>query len=70
MQYKTLIEKIVFLKTDQEYKPRIITKYEVSKDAVVFQLVAGTESSWHYEFEFTEDLDSIKNKNAAGFGKR
>lgn len=59
---KIKIEDIVFLKTDLELKPRIITKYEVSKKATVFCLAVGTENSWHQDFEFTKDKSEITSK--------
>lgn len=41
----------VKLKTDTENLPRMITKYEVSKQGTSYCLSAGTNISWHFEFE-------------------
>ncbi len=64
---KSLITKTVYLKTDRDFLPRIVTKYEQSLNSVVFCLAQGDNSSWHQIFEFTEDLDSIKTGKTAGF---
>lgn len=56
MKKKPKIEDIVYLKTDSESKPRIITKYEVSKNSIVYYLMVSDEGSWHFEFEFTKEV--------------
>lgn len=62
---RSFIEKIVFLKTDPEKLPRMITGYKVNKYDVIFELTCGTQTTNHYDFEFTDDLNKIEVK---GFG--
>ena len=50
------IGSIVYLKTDEEQSPRIITSITVySMGDLVYHLGKGTESSQHYEFELSKD---------------
>lgn len=62
---KPKIGDIVYLKTDQEQKPRIIIKYEVSAGGIYYQLGQSTEATWHYQIEFTPD--KIIQSGTAGF---
>lgn len=65
-QYKP--EEIVFLKTDPEKLPRMITAYKVTKNDITYECVCGTNLSWHYDIELSRDReDSTKIK---GFGRR
>lgn len=58
------IEDVVYLKTDINQYPRIITKICLSKSGVTYELSAGTISSWHFGFEFSSDKDMvIKSEN-------
>ena len=61
------IEEIVYLKTDPELLPRIITRYQVSKGSVVYELGCGAGTSWHYEFEFVRIKDELNKQ--IGFNK-
>lgn len=46
---------ILYLKTDVEQLPRIVTGIMLRKDSVCYELSCGTESSDHYSFEFTKE---------------
>lgn len=52
------ITAIVFLKTDKDQLPRIITAIKVCKEGeLLYEVVQGTFQSNHYEFE----LDAERN---------
>lgn len=50
-------EDIVYLKTDPEQLPRIVTRFVVSKHSVIYELNCGTVCSAHYGFE----ISSVRN---------
>jgi len=43
----------VFLKTDREQYPRMITGYKVSPGGITYEVSCGTLTSWHYDFELS-----------------
>lgn len=51
------IGSIVFLKTDQDQKPRIVHELLVSINGVVYKVMQGAFSSWHYDFELSTEKD-------------
>ena len=51
---------IVYLKTDQDQKPRMVISYLVDKsNEVLYKLQQGTYSDYHYEMEITSEKDII-----------
>ena len=55
---------IVYLKTDVDQYPRIITAMQATADGGhLLRVSSDTESSWHYECELSEDID-IKLKTS------
>lgn len=60
---------IVFLKTDPEKLPRIISRFTVSINTISYELMCGSNSSWHYDFEFTDDIETLAPKKQVGLGK-
>lgn len=62
MPSREIIETIVYLKTDPEKLPRMITGFKVNKYDILFELVCGTCTSNHYDYEFTSNLEEIKGK--------
>lgn len=48
-------EDIVYLKTDVEQLPRMVTGIMLRKESVSYELSCGTTTSDHYSFEFTKD---------------
>jgi len=46
---------IVYLKTDEDARPRIVFSYHVTAQEVMYKLCAGTIVSEHYEFEITAE---------------
>lgn len=56
------IEDIVYLKTDSELLPRIVTAYEVSKGCILYKLTQATASSWHYDYEIVKSKDEVNHQ--------
>ena len=52
--------KTVYLKTDIEQKPRIVTGFVV-RDSVLYELSGGTELSAHYDFEIAPTKNVLLN---------
>lgn len=40
----------------------MITGYKVNKYDLIYELTCGTQTTNHYDFEFTSNLDEIKGK--------
>lgn len=59
------IEDIVYLKTDVDQLPRIITSFEVFKGGeILYKLVQRSTQSYHYGFEFSKEVDiALKTSN-------
>lgn len=63
------IGSIVYLRTDPKQLPRIIGRYNVFSagvdsegrhmHTVTFALSCGTEETYHYRFEFTDEPDAL-----------
>lgn len=53
------IKQIVYLKTDTEQKPRIVTGIRVQKDDICYELSSGTDVSVNYDFEISETKDIL-----------
>lgn len=51
---------IVYLKTDIEQSERIIIGITLIPNSIIYTLMCGVEMSEHYEFEITENLDTLK----------
>lgn len=54
------IGETVYLKTDTEQHPRIITGINITENGVIFRIMFVTTESWHYGFEMSKDRDIIK----------
>lgn len=52
---------LVYLKTDNDQSQRMIISISVRKRDLVYELSFGSVSSWHYEFEITEEKDVLKS---------
>lgn len=48
---------IVFLRTDPEQKPRMVTVIRLTPLQVVYELSCGADSSDHYDIEMTATAD-------------
>ncbi len=49
----------VYLSTDVEQLPRIITGIFIRQLGVIYELAQGEESSNHYDFEFSLEPDLV-----------
>lgn len=43
----------VYLKTDRDQQPRIVTGFCVRSTGITVALACGSAESWHYDFEIT-----------------
>lgn len=57
------IKDIVYLVTDSEQRERIVTCIVVKENSIMYELVSGTESTWHNDFEITVNKDILKTTN-------
>ncbi len=54
------IEQTVYLKTDKEQRPRLVTGITLRPfGSVSYALTEGTFESWHYGFEMSAERDLI-----------
>lgn len=53
------IKDIVYLKTDVEQKPRIITGICVRDSGINYELSCGECLTWHYDFEITTEVNVL-----------
>jgi hypothetical protein len=54
------IEQIVYLNTDKEQLPRIITGISLRPfNSVTYGLTANTTETWHYDFEISDERDIL-----------
>jgi len=49
------IGQTVYLKTDQDQKPRIVLAINVNKYDLTYDVASGTSLSRHYDFEISEE---------------
>lgn len=49
----------VYLLTDQEQIPRIVFAFTVFKSDMIYKLARGTETSEHYEFELSTEINVL-----------
>lgn len=50
---------VVYLKTDPEQRPRIVTTFSVGATSILYELSSGTITSWHRDFEITYEKDVL-----------
>lgn len=68
MDRKFNIEDIVYLKTDSELYPRMVTGYKVTKHDITYELTCGTQVTWHYDFEMTTTPQRQNTTEVKGLG--
>lgn len=54
------IGEIVYLKTDEDQKERIVFAFIVYENEILYRLAAGTSNSEHYEFEISKEKDYVQ----------
>ena len=45
----------VYLLTDEEQSPRIITSIQINPSGLLYRLSRGTEETWHYDIEIIKE---------------
>ena len=53
------LKQIVYLCTDIEQRPRIVTGFMYRGSYIVYELACSMDSSAHYESEISEDKDIL-----------
>lgn len=54
---------ILYLKTDEEQKPRMLTSMIIMPLSILYELSCGTQTTKHYEVEFSKEVNTeIKYK--------
>ena len=54
---------IVFLKTDMEQLPRMVTCYIIRDGYIIYELTQGASSSTHFGVEITREVDVFTKIN-------
>jgi hypothetical protein len=60
IENKFELQQTVYLKTDADQKPRVVTRFIVSQLGLSYELYCGTGGSWHYDFEISTERDVLK----------
>lgn len=60
LENKFNIAETVYLKTDQEQKPRLVTGLTVRQSEISYALSCGESETHHYDFEITIEKDVLK----------
>lgn len=59
IENKYEIRQTVYLKTDKEQEPRIVSGIRICPDTLIYILSFGTNTSEHYDFEISAEKDLI-----------
>ncbi|MEY3499632.1 MAG: hypothetical protein RL308_1301 [Bacteroidota bacterium] len=59
MKTKFNIEDIVFLITDVDQKPRIVTGLIIRKNSIIYYLTCGIDETTHYDFEIVKEKNYL-----------
>jgi hypothetical protein len=50
----------VYIKTDKDQSTRIVTSIQIRpNNLLMYELGCGSQCSWHYDFEITEDQNVL-----------
>jgi hypothetical protein len=60
VENKFNIGQIVFIKTDKEQLPRMVTSLNVNPNGIVYRLSAGTQDTENYEMELSEEANILE----------
>jgi hypothetical protein len=59
-QLEFMIQQTVYLKTDKEQKPRLVTGIQLRPfNSITYGITEGTNESWHYGFEISDERDIV-----------
>lgn len=50
---------IVYLKTDKDQIPRMITRFSVKPNEIMYCLANAVNETWHLDFEISETVDVL-----------
>ena len=50
---------VVYLTTDKDQLPRIVTSIQFTKGSTLYQLSCGASSSWHYGIEISKTKNAV-----------
>ena len=50
---------IVFLRTDREQLPRLVTRIIVTQSGILYSLANSTTETTHYEFEIATEINVL-----------
>lgn len=50
---------IVYLKTDKEQLPRMVTRFSVKQSEIQYCVSQGTLETWHLDFELSETTNIL-----------
>lgn len=53
------IGQIVFLRTDADQSPFLVTRLTINRDGILYYLTSGQIESCHYDFEISDKRDEI-----------
>ena len=54
------IQQTVYLKTDKEQKPRLVTGIQLRPfNSITYGITEGINETWHYGFEISDERDII-----------
>jgi hypothetical protein len=51
----------VYLKTDPEQFPRMVTGFDVKPNGILYLLSLGTANSYHFDMEISVEKDVLKS---------
>lgn len=55
-----MIKQTVYLKTDKEQKPRLVTGMQLRPfNSITYGITEGTNETWHYGFEISDERDIV-----------
>ena len=55
-----MIQQTVYLKTDKEQKPRLVTGIQLRPfNSITYGITEGTNETWHYGFEINDERDIV-----------
>lgn len=52
---------IIYLKTDKEQLPRIVTEIVITKGDLIYGVYAGVVYSKHYDYEISATIDVLQS---------
>ena len=60
IENKFELGQLVYLKTDTDQNPRMIIGISVRQSGLLYELSFGSQSSWHYQMEISDEKDVLK----------